>query len=893
MASIRSFFHRLAGVFQKSRRDRELDAEFSSHLAMQVDENVRAGMTAEEARRRALIKLGGIESAKETYRERRGLPIVETTLQDIRFGFRVLRTSPVVTVVAIATLALAIGVNTTVFSVANGFLLRRPAVTDPDRLMVVSSVNPAKNAYARDRTPVSALDFLDWSTQQTCFSEMAATQPDDFTISGDTVPQRAPGARVSPNYFHVLGVAPALGRAFADDENQPGRDRVAVLSDALWQERFGRDPRVVGRTVKINGNRFVVIGVMPAAFHLLGQFQSQLWVPLTFSADDLQPTARAQRSMLVLARLKPRVDERQANAEMLTIARRIAQSHKDTNENWGARVASLQKFNIADSNSEMAVVFLMCAVGFVLLIACTNLANLLLARNSARQREFSIRSALGAGRIRLARQLLTECLLLSLAGGGLGILFAFGAVRWMQSQLTWNDFAALLARELRVDIRVLSFTIAVSVAAALLFGLVPAIQLTQRDAGQRLKEGGRSSTAGPGRTRLQRLLVVAQVALSLFLLVGAGLFVESFIHEVRTRPGFDSHNLLTASVSLQGLEYMRPQRQKQFFEGVLARLESEPEVRSAALASDLPFSFPSRVWFEVEGHRVAKPSERPTCGFFAVSPRYFEATQIPLLQGRSFTQSDAADAAPVVIVNEAFAARYLGAANPIGRHIRFQHENVKEPTDWAEIVGVSANVNEYLAQEKPRPHIFVPFASDPSGTMFFIARTRTNPAAASGMMQRDVWSVDTDQAVTDLRTMDRVIHDSLQGDDVMAEMMGGFAVIALAIAACGIFGVLSYLVGQRTHEMGVRLALGSKPRQILRLVIRNGMTLVGIGTAIGFLIALALPELFAASFNGFHASSVLVLSIAPLILILVGFAACYVPARRAMRVDPMVALRYE
>jgi predicted permease len=890
--TLRALLGRFAGMFYKQRLDRELDAEFESHLRMQIEDNIRRGMSAGEARRQALLRSGGIESAKESYRDRRGLAVLETTLQDIRFGLRVLRRGPGVTSVAIVTLALAIGVNTTVFSAANAFLLRRPPVSDPDRLTVVSSVNPAKDAYAPDRTPVSPLDFLDWSAQSASFIQMAATDSDDFTISGDTAPQRVLGDRVSPDYFRVLGVTPALGRAFLDNENQGGRDQVVILSNELWQERFGGDPHVLGRTVKINGHRCTAVGVMPATFRLWGQLQAKLWVPLAFSTDDLRPSARSQRSLLVLARLKPGIDERHATAEMQTIAKRIAQAHPDTNQAWGAKVVSLQNFNIADSNVETAVAFLMGAAGFVLLIACTNLANLLLARNSARQREFSIRSVLGAGRLRLARQLLTECLMLSLAGGTLGILFALGAVRAIQYKLNWNEYAVVMAKEVRMDSRVLLFTVAVSVAAAILFGLVPAIQIARRDAGEGLKEGGRGSTAGPSRNRLQRLLVMGQLALSLFLLVGAGLFIEGFLEEMRTSPGFSSHGLLTASVSLRGLEYSQPLRQKQFFENALQRLTSLPEAQSAALASDLPFVFPTRVWFEVEGHSVTRPDERPTCGYFAVSPGYFATTQISLLRGRAFTESDTAGAAPVVIVNQAFAKRFFGDANPLGRHIRFEHEDHRRSA-WSEIVGVSADINEYLAQQKPRPHIFAPFAANPDRSMYLIVRTRTDPASSSDSLRRAVWAVDADQAVTNLRTMDRVIADSLQGDDLMSEMMGAFAFLALLIAACGIFGVLSYLVGQRTHEMGVRLALGADPHEILRLVLCNGMTLVGIGTGIGFLIALALPKLITSSFQGFHTQSALALALAPIVLVVVGFASCYVPARRAMRVDPMVALRYE
>jgi len=887
MSRIRGFVARVGGLFGKRHRDQELEAEFESHLRMQIEENVRRGMSAEEARRAALIQSGGIESAKESYRERRGLPLIETTLQDIRFGLRMLGKNLGVTLVAITTLALAIGVNTTVFSVVNGLLLRKPPVRDPDHVVALTSVNPAKGVWLPQLSDVSPLDFLDWRAQSTSDQGMAAADYEAFTVSGDTAPERAAGGRVSADYFDVLGVAPIWGRAFLPEEEQPGHNQVVVLSADLWQERFGRDPNVLGRTIKINGNSYTVVGVMPSTFRL-PSFPAKLWVPLAFAPDELKPGSRSSRSLNVVARLKPGVEVSQARAELEGIAQRIAQAHKDTNDGWGANVMTLQHFQVALANDAPATVTLAAAVLFVLLIACTNLANLLLARNSARQREFSIRRALGAGRTRLARQLLTECLLLSVAGGAIGALVAFSGVRLLRMQFNWNEYAVAMAKEVTVDDRVLIFTLFISVLTAVLFGLVPAIQVARRDAGDRLNEGSRGSTAGPSRNRLQRLLVVGQLALSLFLLVGAGLFVEAFIAEIRVAAGFNPHNLLTASIWLSGPKYSTPQSQRQFFEAVLQRATSLPEAHSAALSTDLPFNFPGDTHFTVEGHPVAKPKDEPGSGYFAVSPGYFATTQIPLLQGREFTSSDAADAPLVVIINQAFAKHFFAGENPIRHHVHLDGRK-----QWSEIVGVVGNVPEFLSQPEPRAEIFVPFAQEPSDLTRVVVRTRTDPANAGDSLRGAAWAVDPDQAVTEVRTMDRVIADSASGDSLMAEMMGGFAFLALVMAAIGVFGVLSYLVGQRTHEMGIRLALGSEPRQIHGLVIRNGMLLVGIGTAMGFLASPALPKLIAGSFQGFHVQSAWVLALAPAILILVGLVACYVPARRAMRVDPMTALRYE
>ena len=882
---------RVRALFPRRVVEADLDEELRFHLERQVEKYLQGGLSREAAKRRAWMEFGGLERAKEECRDARGVQFLDTLLQDMRYGVRMLRKSPGFTAVAVITLALGIAVNTTIFSVASGLLLHKPPVHDPDRVMVISSSNPAKDAYAPDRTPASALDYLDWRDQSRAFSNMTAAVFDDFTVSGGMAPERVAGARVSSSFFQVLGVAPALGREILPEENQSGGDKVVVLSDDLWKERFGGDPRVVGSLVKINGVSFTVVGVMPNTFRLW-DFPAELWVPLVFSAAELRPGARSWRGLRVLARLKPGTEVRQATAEMQLIAQRLAQAHKDTNEGWGASVMSLQRYSIADSNAQTATAFLMAAVAFVLLIACTNLANLMLSRNSTRQREFTIRAALGAGRFRLARQLFTECLLLSVTGGVLGTLGAFWGVAALRSQFNWNEFAQAMAKEVSVDGLALQFTVGISLGAGLLFGLAPAMEIARRRASDALKEGSRGTTTGPERLRLQRLLVVGQLALSLFLLVGAGLFVEGFLEEVRASVGFDAHNLLTAAVSLRGLPYLQPQRQKQFFEDVLRRVATLPGVESAAVTTDLPFSFPGRVSFTVEGLPMTKPEERPKCGWFAVSPGHFQTLQVPLLQGRGFSSSDSGEAAPVVIVNEAFVRRFFGTGNAMGRHIRLDlGDQQQEP--WREVAGVVGNVREFLGQVQPRPEIFVPFATHPQGSMRFIVRTQTDPASLSDGLRRAVWAVDPDQAVTEIRTMDRVIADSSEGDDLMAGMMGAFAVLALLMAAVGIFGVLSYLVEQRTQEMGIRLALGAEPGALLRFVIRKGMALVGVGAGTGVLLSLALPKLVAMGFDNFNFHSAWVLVIAPIVVLLVGFAACYVPARRAMSVDPIVALRYE
>ncbi|HEY6292283.1 MAG TPA: ABC transporter permease [Terriglobia bacterium] len=888
-------------LFRKFRLEQDLDDEVRAYVQILTDEKIKAGAARETAQREAMMELGGVEVVKEQVREIRAGNFLDALFQDIRHGLRMFAKNPGFTAVAVLTLALGVGVNSTIFSVVSTMLLRKPPVRDPDRLMMLSSRNPGAAGDEANHSPVSPPDSLDWRAQATAFSGIAAASSfensDHATLSGGSEPERIPGGQVSANYFQVLGVAPLLGRDFLPGEDQAGQDRVVVLRADLWKRRFGADPRVLGRTVKINGDAYTVVGVMPDSFRKLWLFPEQLWIPLVFTPQQLSPAGRKERSLSVFGRLKPGVSEAEARSELETIARRVAASNPETDKGWGANVMTLQEYAIQESNASTALAFLMAAVGFVLLIACANLANLLLARNSNRQREFAIRTALGAGQFRLARQLLSECLMLGLWGGGLGLLLAVWGLRLLRTAFNWNEWGALIGEQLSIDRNVLLFTLAISAVTALVFGLAPAFQISRRDPNADLKESSRSATVGREHHRLQNLLVSGQLALSLILLVGAGLFVKSFIEETQANPGMNPHNVLTASVPLTGTAYKDPEHQVAFVQNVLRELARLPQVQAGAATSDLPFTFPASVHFAVEGRPVAKPEEQPSAGYFAVSPGYFGVLQIPLRAGREFKSSDNQGAAPVVVVNEAFAQKFFPNENPLGRHISISQENSAEsrPTSprWSEIVGVAGNVDELLGQQTPRPHIFEPFLQRPDPSMNVVVRVGTEPGAFAGPLRKAVWSVDKDQPVTNLRTMDRVLQDAGQGDDLMAELMGAFAGIALLMAAVGIYGLIAYLVGKRTHEIGIRIALGARRREVLALVMRNSMSLVLAGVGIGFLISLGMPRLVEASFEGFHVRSGWILAGTPLTVILVALASCYFPARRASRVDPMQALRQE
>ena len=911
MAWLSELARRLAFVTRRTRFHRDLDEEMRTHLELKTRTHVEQGLAPDEARYAARREFGNTLLLREQSTDFWAYRWIEQFAADLRFGLRMLVTNTGFATVAVLTLALGIGVNSVIFSVISTMLLRKPPVHDPDRLMMLFSRNVGAVGASDEasRSPVSPPDFLDWRAQVTAFSGIAAASSFEndtrVTLSGGSEPERVPGGAVSANYFEVLGVSPLLGRTFLPGEDEAGHDRVMLLRADLWKRSFGADARVVGRAVRVNGEAYTVIGVMPDTFRQLWMFPEQLWIPLTFTPAQLGSAARGQRSLSVFGRLKPGVREVQARSELETVARRIAAENPQTSKEWGANVLTLQQYAIQESNAGPALAFLMAAVGLVLLIACANLANLLLARNANRQREFAIRAALGAGRLRVVRQLLSECLLLALLGGGLGLLFADWGLHLLRGIFNWNEWSVLIAEQLSIDRNVLLFTLAVSVLTAIVFGLAPAFQVSRRDPNSALKEGSRSSSAGREHHRLQNLLVAGQLALSLILLVGAGLFVKSFVEEMQLKPGMNPHNVLTASISLTGKPYKDPAHQVAFFQNVLHRLADSPEVDSAAVASDLPFTFPGRAQFLIEGRPAPQPDSKDWrqswAGYFAVSPGYFGATQIPLRAGREFTRADDASSAPVVIVNEAFAREFL-ANGALGRYISVSPEgapaaegeqsNSKQPS-WRQIVGVVGNVNEYVGQTTWRPHVFVPFLQAPDASMNFVVRVRTEPAAFAASLRQAVWRVDKDQPVTNLRTMDRVLLDSGQGDDAMADLMGAFAIIALVMAAVGIYGLIAYLVGRRTHELGVRMALGARRREVLALVLRSSMPMVLAGVATGFLISLAMPGLITASFQDFHVHSGWILAGTPVAVLLVAVASCFFPARRASRVEPTVALRCE
>jgi len=881
---------RLAGLFNGNGKEQDLSEEMESHLALQIQDYIRSGMGPAEARRKALLKAGGMEQAKELYRERRSVPLLETTLQDLGYSLRTLGKSPGFTIVAVITLALGVAANTTIFSIVSPILLRKPPVPDADRVMVVSSINKSD---PQSLSGVSVPDYIAWREQAHSFEDLAATADRDVTLSGGAEPQRVAALNVTAGYFRVLEVPAAMGRTFLPGDDAPGHEHVVVLSHKLWQSRFNGDRAIVGQAIPVDGERYTVIGVMPAKFRL-NIFDAAVWMPLIFTPQQLGPGGRAERPLSVLARLKPGVSPEQAQAEMATLARRLEESYAESDKNWSARVLSLEEFMIQSANVRAAMVVLMGAVVFVLLIACTNIANLMIARNSARQRELVIRAAVGAGRLRLVRQLLVESLLIGAAGGGLGFLLAFWGTALLRSNLTWNDYVQLMASEMVLDWRVFVFCALISILAAIFFGLLPAIQASKVGLSAGLAEGSRGGSGGVERRRLRRALVVGEIALSIILLTGAGVMIQAVVGEIENPLGFEPQHVLTTEIRVSGARYAQPNEQAAFFQKIVEGVHNLPGVDRAAVANALPVTASAgSIGFRLEGATVVRKDLELKTRHYVGGPEYFQVMGIPLIKGRGLLASDSNNAPLAVVINETFATRFFPNQEPIGRRILVDDGQTGN-ANWSQIVGVVGYVPDFRGQSKPEPQIYQSFLQRPQTVMTIVVQSKADPATLAPLLRRSIWSVDRDQPVGAIRTMNQVVDDAGMGDQLMGWLMGSFAGLALLMAGVGIFGVIAYNVSQRTREVGIRMALGAGKSAVLRLVLGQSAFLTGVGVGLGLLGAFPLPRALGDAFNGLPIDNApwILVGVAALVA-LVSLVASYVPARRAMRVDPVTALRYE
>jgi predicted permease len=882
---------RVRALLKRRQLDRDLREELSFHLAMRQEKYQVAGMAPEEAHIAARRRFGNLTGFKEACREMWTFAWFEDLVQDVRYGLRQLRRNPGFTAVAVITLALGIAVNTTIFSMISEVLLRKPPVRDPDRVTMVSSKNVVRGY---DLQQASALDFEAWREQNHVFKDMAAGDMElPFTLTAGGGAQLLVGDRVTPNYFRVLGISPALGRTFLGSEGEPGHDHVVILSHALWVERYGGNPDVVGRSVELDGEPYTIVGIMPLGTDM-PIFTPSLWTPLAFTAHDLSAPARANRNFYVFARLKPGVTVEQAQAEMASIAGRLAEAHPKTDKGWGTTVLTLQEFLIRSAHVRRGLTVLLATVGFVLLIACANIAGLLLARGAARGHEMAIRSAVGASRLRLIRQMLAESLLIGAAGGAAGLLMSVWGIHLLRYGLDFNFYVRQMNSGLYLDKTTLTFTLAVSLVTAVVFGFAPAVRVSKTNLSGALKEGGRTESGGRGGNKMRSVLVVGEIGLALLLLAGAGVMMRDLVRELTEKEGFNPNHVITAAIHLKGRNYQSPAQQVAFFDRVTERLEQLPGIESASATSDLPLAGGSgHVSFSIEGQAPLPRSKRSVTEDIVAGPAYFRTMQISLLEGRFFAPSDNTHSPVVAIANEKFARRFFPEGNAIGQRIKLDTDH---PV-WAEIVGIVGNVEDYMGQLSPDAQVYESYLQTPISDMSLVVRSPLAPSAVAPMLRRAVWSVDKDQPVGDAEgsvlTMSAVANENAGGDKLMTSLMGVFAALALALAAVGIYGVIAYSVNQRAHEIGIRMALGARKVDVLRLVLRQGGLLTLMGCAIGFPLALPLPRLFAAVFNGFAPQGSLAAILACLVVAVVSMLATYIPAHRASRVDPMAALRYE
>ena len=806
---------------------------------------------------------------------------MDSFVSDIRYAVRNLIKRPGFTAIAILTLAIGIGANTTIFSAVNALLLKPLPFPELDRVIAIWDEDPARG-YTHNE--VAFANYVDWRDQSQSFEKLALFRWWSANVTGIDSPERIQGMLVTANFFDVTGTKPLMGRGFYEHENQPGNASVAVITHSLWQRRFGGDPNILNKTIQLNSTTRTIVGVMPEQFNY--PKGAEVYGPL-----EVTPQLAANRrfhSFYVIGRLKPGVTHENAQAEIKTIAARLAQQYPETNTGLTANVYPIVKDTVRTYDTALWI--MMGAVGFVLLIACANVANLMLARASGRQREIALRAALGANRWRIIRQLLTESLIVGLIGGVLGVFIALWGIDALRASdpAEASKFAAGWSN-LGINLPVLGFTLALSVVSGVVFGLAPAWQLSKPDLNLALKEGGRGS--GPSSHRLRGSLVVFEVALSLVLLVGAGLLVRSFLAILKTDPGFNPNSLLTMSVILPAAKYKDEAQITAFFSDLVNRVKVLPGVQSTALVNYLPLGGSnSSDAFLVEGLPQPAPGQENIGRYRVCSPDYFQTMAISLLKGRAFTEQDKAGAAPVVIVNETLAQRYWPNDEAVGKRIRFDGPLDRAP--WMQVVGIIRDVKHEM-NIPVRPEFYLPHAQDPWNSMVLVTKTAGDPAAMAGIIRQQVWAIDKDQPVFAVRTMEEVRSISIALYSFSSVTLGIFAGVALLLAAVGIYGVMAFAVTQRTHEIGVRMALGARSRDVLKMVVMNGMKLALIGVAIGLAGAWALSGFMKALLFGVEATDVLTFTAVSVCLLLAALLACWLPARRATKVDPLVALRYE
>ena len=877
MRRLHRWLTRLGDLFRKNRREHELSAELESHLQLHIDDNLRSGMSPELARREAIMNLGGVEQVRTDYRERQGLPVVEIVLQDFRFALRLLAKNPAFTAIAVLTLALGIGATTTIFSVVNSVLLRPLPYQNHDCLLRVEETHAGSPGMG-----VTFATFLDLAREANTIENISAFRGWIFNVTGQGEPQQVSGALISGNFFKALGSQPLLGRTIQPEDDQVGgNNRVAVLSYALWQSRFGANSKILGQTISVNAEPFGVLGVMPPGFDY--PEHSEMWCPLVPGSAH---NNRRAHLLTVLVDRKRGESLGGVQGELTAFAESVDKRNPGVDDpSLNLTAVTLQKSLVAPVRP--ALVILLFAVGLLLLIACANVANLLLARTAARRKEIAVRLALGASRARLAMLLLIESISVSLLAGAVGLLLAEAGLTFIRARGI-EDLPRFA--EINLDWHVFAFTLGVSLLSGLLFGLAPALAGTKLNLNAPLKEGN-WEPAGASLRLSNGTLTVLQFGLATILLAGAGLLGSSLLHVLRVNPGFNPDHVLTLQVFLSPVEYPEGDPKGPIvLHEMIERVRALPGVRSAGVVNALPITGGPNTEFVIEGRPAPKLGDEPGADIRVADPGYFPAMGIPLLAGRSFTDYDTAGSARVVLINETLARKFWPNESPLGQRITMK--------DWGppltgEIVGVVGDVKGDGLDAAVGPMLYWPDTQ--FGQIFntMVVRTDDDPLRLASAVKSRIWSVDKDQTVSRVQTMNQVLSDSLARRRLYVVLLGVFACVALLLAATGIYGVVSYSVTQRTREIGIRVALGAERVDVLQLIIAQAAKLALAGEFIGFAVALGLTRLMASLLFGTSAADPLTFAGVAILLTAVAFAACYIPARRAMRVDPMVALRYE
>src|SRR5262245_10521247 len=898
---LRALAARFRGLFGDRKANQELDDEIEAHLRLLTERYVRQGMTEAEAAWAARRQFGNITLLKEANRDMRGIRLIDTLFQDLRYGARMLLKHKGFTTVAAGALALGIGANTAIFSVVNAVLLNPFAYPDANQIMYLSQYDLK---HSEDTASVTYPNFLDWQKQQTCFTDLAAARTQTFSLTGGAEPIFVNGAMISPESFPLFKVPPHLGRVFTEQDNRLDSSRTVVLSYAFWQSRFGGASDVIGRTMLLDNQAYTVIGVMPPHFKFWG---TEIWVPYgLFGKEDYATNRRFFSNTGAVGRLKPGVTITQASAELSVIAARLAQEYPDSNKDFGAKIVVL---SAAAEPIRHALLALSGAVGLVLLIACANVANLLIARDAGRAPELAIRAALGAGRARLLRQLLLESLPLALLGSLAGLLLARSGLGLIV-KLVPEDLIPAEAN-IVINAQALVFTLLLTLLTTLICSLLPALRFSSGAALEGLRNGLRPGAGAPVSQRTRGALVILEVAMSVVLLVGAGLLIKSFARMQQVELGFNPESLLTIDLSLSSDRYRQPQQLELFYREALERVKTTPGVESAAFMNGAPFSnFGSALPLIREGQVFNNLEELSDtiCRNLITHGDAISALGTPLILGRGFTAQDTSNSEPVAIINQAAADKFFPGEYPLGKRVKLGlPDNLIQPGmlprgiekfSWLTVVGIAKNHRQLILGNELREAAFIPLAQAPRSTLVLnsstlLVRSTTDPVSLISAVRRQIHSVDPDLPFAKVATMEARVYDSLKPQRFNTFLMALFAALALLLAVVGLYGVLSYMVAQRRHEIGVRMALGAKTRDVLGLVIRQGMTLTLIGMGIGLIAEIGLTHLIHGILIGCSTITHATLIVIALLFPMVALLACYLPARRATKVDPMEALRSE